>query len=55
MAALQWDELARGLTGVAALLGMIIGVSHLMANETKPLIQAGLGMIAMSLGLLASV
>jgi tape measure domain-containing protein len=49
LAGLDWNELARGLTGVVVLLGAIAGTSALMKNTAKNLIPAGLGMIAIAI------
>lgn len=42
---LDWEELARGLTGVVALLGMIAGTAKLLQGNTAGLVTAGAGMI----------
>ncbi|QAY17057.1 tape measure protein [Streptomyces phage FrodoSwaggins] len=47
LAALDWNELAKGLTGTVVLLGALVGVSQLMKNP-KGLISTGLGMIVLA-------
>jgi tape measure domain-containing protein len=49
LAKLDWNELAKGLTGVTVLLGAIAGTSALMKSTAKNLIPAGLGMIAIAI------
>jgi tape measure domain-containing protein len=49
LAALDWNQLAKGLTGVTVLLGVIAGTSALMKSTAKNLIPAGLGMIAIAI------
>ena len=48
LSGLSWEELAKGLTGVAVLMGVIIGTSKLMEANSKGLISAGLGMIVLA-------
>jgi tape measure domain-containing protein len=49
LAQLDWNQLAKGLTGVTVLLGVIAGTAALMKNTAKNLIPAGLGMIAIAI------
>lgn len=51
LAKLDWEELGRGLSGVTALLAMIIGVAKLMQGSSASLIAAGIGMIAVATAL----
>ena len=50
MAALSWDELARGLTGVLILLGTIVAVSAGIKTTDK-LASVGLAVIVMAVGI----
>jgi tape measure domain-containing protein len=47
LAKLDWNELAKGLTGVVVILGALVAVAHLMPNKVK-MINASIGMIAMA-------
>lgn len=47
---LEWEELARGLTGLAGTLGLLVGSLKLMPNP-KGLISTGLGVIALAAGI----
>lgn len=51
MSGLSWEELARGLTGTVALLAMVVGVSKLMSGQTRGLITASVGIIAIALAI----
>ncbi|QAY17141.1 tape measure protein [Streptomyces phage Madamato] len=44
---LDWNELAKGLTGLAVVLGLVVGSLKLMPNP-KGLISTGLGMIVLA-------
>lgn len=46
MADLDWNELAKGLTGVVVLLGALAGTAKLMSGHSGGLISASLAMIA---------
>src|SRR5690606_34098621 len=48
---LDWDELAKGLLGVVGMLGAVAGAAKLLKGNTAGLTAAGVGMIAMSVGL----
>ena len=50
LARLNWEELARGLTGLTVILGALIGAVTLMPDDKK-LISAGLGMIALAVAI----
>lgn len=50
LAELDWNELAKGLTGVTVLMGVLVATSKLMANPAG-LISTGLGMIALAAGI----
>jgi tape measure domain-containing protein len=47
LAGLNWNELAKGLTGVTVLIYGLVGAVRLMPNEGK-MISSGLGMIALA-------
>lgn len=48
---LNWNELAKGLTGVVVLLGALAGAAKLMSGHAGGLIAAGIGMIAVSVAI----
>lgn len=50
IAALDWNGVAKGLTGVTVLLASLIGVSQFMKNPAG-LISTGLGMIVLAAGI----
>lgn len=50
IAALDWNELAKGLTGTVTLLAALVGVSQLMKNPGG-MISTGLGMIVLATGI----
>jgi tape measure domain-containing protein len=55
LAELEWDELARGLTGVTVLLGVLIAAVRLMPNDKKMMSSAAaLVVLALAIKLLAS-
>lgn len=45
---LSWEEMLRGLSGVAALLALLVGVSQTLAPKVKGMYFAGLAMIAIA-------
>lgn len=47
LAELDWNELAKGLTGLGVMLGLIVGSLKLMPNP-KGLISTGIGLIALA-------
>lgn len=47
MSGLDWNGIAKGLTGITVILGVLVGVAHLMPNKVK-MINASIGMIAMA-------
>lgn len=49
LSGLSWEELAKGLTGLAVTLGLLVGSLKLMPNP-KGLISTSLGMIALAVG-----
>jgi len=51
MSGLGWEEMAKGLLGTLAMLGMIVLASKGLARNAPGMITAGLGMIAMAIGL----
>ncbi len=54
---LSWEELSKGLSGVALLLAMIVGVSKGLEKSSGSMLRAGAAMIPLAIGLkiLASV
>jgi tape measure domain-containing protein len=57
LSGMSWEELAKGLGGVAVLLALIVGVSRGLGKSSANLMAAGLAMIPLAVGLkiLASV
>lgn len=51
LSGLDWQELAKGLAGVTALLGALAGTAKLMSSSSKGLISAGIGMIAVAVAI----
>ena len=53
---LSWEELAKGLLGVAALLAMVAGLSKVLAVQAKGMIRSSIGiiLIATAIRILAS-
>lgn len=51
LANLDWNELAKGLVGVTALLGAIVATMKVMPTNPGGLIATGLGMIALAFGI----
>jgi tape measure domain-containing protein len=49
LAKLDWNGLAKGLTGVVVILGALVGVMQLMPDP-KRMISTGIGMIALAVG-----
>lgn len=48
---LSWEELGKGLTGVAALLAMLVGVSLGLDKTSGSMLRAGLAMIPLAVGI----
>lgn len=57
MAQLSWDELARGLAGVTALMGILVGAVLILEGHSEGMMKIGAGMMLMStsLAILAGV
>lgn len=51
LSGLSWEELAKGLIGVGALLAMIVGVSAGLQKSSGSMLRAGLAMIPLAIGL----
>lgn len=51
LSGLNWEELAKGLTAVTVLLGVISGTAKLLQGSTGGLIRAGVGIIAIAVAL----
>jgi phage-related protein len=52
LSGLSWEELSKGLVGVAGGLLVMVAASKLMSDGSLGMIAAGLGMVAISAGLL---
>lgn len=52
LSGLSWEEIGKGLAGVAGGMLILIGASQLMADNSVTMVAAGVGMIAISTGLL---
>jgi tape measure domain-containing protein len=52
LSGLSWEELAKGLVGVGAVLGMIVGVAKGLDKSGGSMLRAGLAMIPLALGIL---
>lgn len=50
LSGLDWEELAKGLTGLAVTLGLLVGALKVMPNP-KGLISTGIGIIALAAGI----
>jgi tape measure domain-containing protein len=50
LSGLNWEELAKGLTGLAVTLGLLVGALKVMPNP-KGLISTGIGIIALAAGI----
>lgn len=48
---LDWNELARGLTGIVALLGAIAGAAKLLSYSKANLVAAGVGIVGVAIGM----
>lgn len=51
MATMSWEELAKGLTGVLALITMLVAASIGLGKASGPMLRAGLAMIPMAAGI----
>lgn len=51
LSTLSWEELAKGLIAVAAVIGIIVIAAHNLTDVSDGMIQAGVGMIAMAIGI----
>ncbi|QFP94914.1 tape measure protein [Gordonia phage OhMyWard] len=51
MSGLSWEELAKGLTGVVAILAMLVGAAYGLGKASGPLLRAGLAMIPLAIGI----
>ena len=52
LAELEWDELLRGLTGLAAVFAVLVASSYLLGKAEGPMLRTGLAMIPLALGVL---
>lgn len=52
MARLDWDGLAKGLTGVGGGLAIMVGATYIMKKDPEGTVKAGLAMIVMATGML---
>lgn len=48
---LEWDELARGLTGVVVLLGALAGSTQLMSKDAAGMIRTGASLILLAIAI----
>lgn len=48
---LSWEELAKGLSGVAVLLGLLVAAAGPLSASSAGMIRAGVGILAVSIGL----
>lgn len=48
---MDWESLGRGLAGVVALLGIVIGVTKLLEGKTAVLLAAGVGIVGIATGI----
>ena len=51
LSTLSWEELAKGLIAVAAVMAIIVVAAHNLTDVSDGMIEAGLGMIAMAIGI----
>lgn len=51
LSTMNWEELAKGLSAVAVLLGLVAGAAKLMSMNSGGLISAGLGMMAVAVAI----
>jgi tape measure domain-containing protein len=51
LASLSWNDMVKGLVGVAAMLAMVSAASVVLSKNSGGLVRAGAGMIIMGLGL----
>lgn len=51
LSGLSWEELGKGLAGVAALLGMIVALSKLLEVQAKGMIRSSTGLIIMAVAI----
>jgi len=48
LAALDWEELAKGLTGVTVLIGALAGASKIMSGNTGGMIASGIALVILA-------
>lgn len=51
LSSLSWEELAKGLAGVAVGMGLLVVATRLIAADTSGLVRAGIAMIGISVAL----
>jgi tape measure domain-containing protein len=51
LAKLEWEELAKGLTGLAVLLASVVLAARGLSGSSKGMISAGLGLMVLSIGI----
>jgi tape measure domain-containing protein len=51
MAGLDWEELGRGLSGLAGLMAMIVAATRGLAGQAKGMIVAGTGLTILAIGI----
>lgn len=51
LASLEWDQLIRGLVGIAGIAAVLVGAAKLMQNATAGISKASLGLMAMAVAI----
>lgn len=51
LADLDWNELAKGLVGVAAIMGMMVGAAKLLEKSAPMMISSGIAMVIFAAGI----
>lgn len=51
LSSLDWEQLAKGLLGIAGLLAMLVVVSNTMGKSSGSMIRAGIAMIPLAIGI----
>lgn len=51
LSGMSWEELGKGMAGLATMLGLLAGAAKLLSMNSGGLIQAGIGMIAVAIAL----
>lgn len=51
LSGMEWEELGKGMAGLATMLGLVAGAAKLLSMNSGGLISAGLGMIAVAIAI----